>query len=73
VRFPESWSSTSLAKPTVFKHRRTTLSLTQPLLLLMGQPPDSDNPTVVLVLQPPKPEPIGLRSFWMRHPPAFVC
>jgi hypothetical protein len=29
--------------------------------------------TVVSVLRPQKAEPVGLRLFWMRHPPAFAC
>jgi deoxyribodipyrimidine photo-lyase len=31
------------------------------------------NTTVVSVLRPPKPQPVGPRSFWMRYPRAFAC
>src|ERR1700731_4209640 len=36
VRFPEPWSSTSLAKTTVLKRRGRGLSLTEPSLLSRG-------------------------------------
>jgi hypothetical protein len=38
VRFPESWSSTSLAKQTVQKHRQDIFVLDRAFALIEGHP-----------------------------------